>query len=115
MKVIDPGHLYELNHLDGSGTTRLQFVSRAPLHTPAEGVINQEVLRALIDRVQLLDSEVTWSGNAEILHHLRMALALHEARAMLRHVEKGHIRPELLPTGPDGHFILVERIKGDRA
>lgn len=108
MKVIEPGHRYELDHLDGNGKTTLQFVSRAPLHEPAEGVINQEVLRALIDRVQLLNSEVPWSGNAEILHHLRMALALHEARAMLRHVEKGHILPETLPVGSDGHFMIAD-------
>lgn len=107
MRVLEPGHLYELDHLDGGGKTLLQFVSRAPLHQPVEGVINQEVLRALIDRVQLLHAEVPWAGNDEILHHLRMALALHEARAMLRHVEKGHILPEVLPVGGDGHFVLV--------
>lgn len=107
MKVLVPGHTYELDHLDGNGKTRLQFVSRAPLHEPAEGVINQEVLRALIDRVQLLDAEVPWSGNIEILKHLRMALALHEVRALLRHVEKGQILPELLSTGADGHFQLI--------
>ncbi|MCP1550654.1 MULTISPECIES: hypothetical protein [Methylorubrum] len=106
MKVLTPGHRYELDHLDGSGKTILQFVSRKPLHEPQEGVINQEVLRAIIDRVQVLDGEVPWEGNRQILMHLRMALALHEARAMLRHVEKGEIKPELLPVGADGHFIV---------
>ncbi len=38
--------------------------------------------------------------------HLRMALALHEARALLRHVEKGEIKPELVAVGSDGHFII---------
>lgn len=107
MHAIVPGHQYELDHLDGSGKTILQFVSRAPLHERKEGVINQEVIRALIDRVQFLDAEVRWSGNDEIIHHLRMALALHEARAFLRHVEKGYIEPEILPTGRDGHMQIV--------
>lgn len=108
MRAIYPGHLYELDHLDGGAKSQLQFVSRAPLHPPIEGVINQEVLRALIDRVQVLDAEVPWIGNQQILHHLRMALALHEARAMLRHVEKGEIRPERVIIGTDGHFVLTE-------
>lgn len=107
MRVLVAGHTYLLDHLDGDGQTTLQFVQRGPLHEPKEGVINQEVMRALIDRVQFLDAEVPWSGNQEIIEHLRMALALHEARAFLRHVEKGHIDPEALPTGVDGHMQIV--------
>jgi len=107
MMVIYPGHTYELAHLDGEGTTRLQFVSRAPLHPPLEGVTNQEVIRALIDRVKVLNAEVPWEGNALILHHLRMALTLHEARAMLRHVEKGQLEPEHVRLDDHGHFALT--------
>lgn len=107
MRVVEPGHIYELAHLDGEGTSTLTFVSRAPLHEPHEGVVNQEVLRALIDRVHFLNEEVPWEGNAEIIKHLRMALALHEARAFLRHVEKGHIHPETLPIGKDGHMQIL--------
>jgi hypothetical protein len=107
LRAITPGHVYVLDHLDGDNKSYLKFVSRPPLHEPREGVINQEVLRVLIDRVQFLDSEVPWQGNTEILHHLRMALALHEARAFLRHVEKGEIQPETLPVGRDGHIQIV--------
>lgn len=110
MRVIYPGHRYELDHLDGSGKTILQFISRAPLHAPVEGPTNQEVIRALIDRVKVLDAEVPWSGNEIILHHLRMALTLHECRALLRHVEKGHILPERLALGVDGHFAVAPAI-----
>lgn len=107
MRAIVPGHRYELDHLDGEGKTILQFVSRKPLHEPCEGVTNQEVIRAVIDRVKLLDSEVPWEGNAQILHHLRMVIALHEARAMLRHVEKGEIQPEHVALDEHGHFALA--------
>ena len=86
MEVAYPGHRYLLHHTDSkedSGhSTVLQFVMRPPHHHPCEGVTNQEVLRALIDRVKVLDAELPWEGNSKILHHLRMALVLHEARAL---------------------------------
>lgn len=106
MKFIYPGHRYFLSHLDGDGHSELQFVQRAPLHPPREGVTNQEVLRALIHRVQVLDAEVPWAGNAEIIRHLRMAIALHEARAILRHVEKNDFEIEKAKLGADGHLII---------
>lgn len=108
MRCIYKGHCYILNHLDGDGTTTLQFVQRKPFHEPREGVTNQEVLRAVIDRVKELDKETTWEGNAEILYHLRMALALHESRAILRHIEKHGFEIEHIATGPDGHLVFVK-------
>ena len=106
MQVIYPGHRYSLDHLDGQGKTILQFVQRAYLHEPKEGVTNQEVLRAVIDRVKHLDKEVPWFGNAAIIRHLRMAIALHESRALLRHIDKHDLEIEDLALGPDGHLAL---------
>lgn len=108
MRAIYPGHVYELDHLDGDGKSHLHFVQRLPLHTPSEGVTNQEVLRAIIDRVKHLDGEVPWSGNANIIYHLRMAIALHEARAIERHIEKHDFSIEFAALGPDGHLKLAE-------
>lgn len=107
MKAIYPGHLYEMDLLDGSGKAQLQYVSRAPRHPAVPGVTCQEVIRTLIDRVGFLDSEIPWAGNAEILYHLRMAMVLFEARAIVRHVEKGHLQPENALLGEDGHFVLA--------
>lgn len=108
MKVIDPGHLYQLDHLDGSGHQLLRFCKRliVPGRTEAwEGTTCQETLRALIDRVQVLDAELPWEGNNVILQRLRLALIGFEARALERHVEKGTLRPEEIATNPeDGHF-----------
>jgi hypothetical protein len=104
MKIVIPGHLYELDHLDGEAKEKLQFVDRDH-GRDAEGTFNQEVLRVLIDRVKFLNSEKTWEGNAQILYHLRMALVLHETRALCRKVEKGKLQPESLPVGNDGHFL----------
>lgn len=109
MKVIKPGHTYELDHLDGNGKQTLQFVQREPHHEPKEGTNNQEVLRALIDRVILLDSEKPWEGNKKLLNHLRSALLLHEIRAMERKLEKGELKPEDVLVGDDGHFHLYTR------
>jgi hypothetical protein len=92
-----------LTHLDGEKTGKLNFVSRPP-HFECEGVNNQEVLRALIDRVFFLDAEKPWGRNAEIIMHLRKALLLHELRALELHVDKGEIAPEKIAVGRDGHF-----------
>jgi hypothetical protein len=107
METVYPGHRYHLKHLDGDGGSILQFVQRKPFHEPKEGVTNQEVLRALIDRVKVLDSETPWAGNQQIIQHLRMAIVLHEARALIRHVEKHNLPIESFPTGEDGHLIFT--------
>lgn len=106
MKVIDPGHVYELTHLDGCKTQTLQFINRNP-GKECEGTTNQEVLRALIDRVKFLDSQIRWELNDQIIHHLRMAIALHEARVIIRKTEKGQIKTESMPVANDGHFIIL--------
>jgi hypothetical protein len=116
MRVIEAGHVYDLNWLDGDPPVlktsthpefpqnRLVFVNRE-VH-PHPGTQTQEVIRALIDRTKHCDSCLRWEGNDLIVQHLRMALALHEARAILRKTEKGYIKPEELRIGPDGHFVL---------
>jgi hypothetical protein len=106
MHVIEPGHIYHLRHLDGAGHTVLMFVCREDGRNH-EGTQNQEVLRALIDRVQHLDTQRHWYGNGRILHHLRMALVLHEARALERKTEDGKLAPETIEIAPDGHYKLT--------
>lgn len=106
MKVIEPGHIYQLEHQDGSGAGVLVFVNRED-GTQHEGTQTQEVLRALIDRTQHCDKCLRWEGNDKIIEHLRMALVLHEARALERKTEKGELQPEKVPTGKDGHFTLA--------
>jgi hypothetical protein len=71
----------------------LTFVNREA--NPHEGVQTQEVLRALIDRTLHCDRCLRWDGNDKIIHHLRMALALHEARAIERKTEKGGARSSM--------------------
>lgn len=114
VKIVTPGHVYVLDLLDGNSSLEsktLTFVRRSFPCLPREdvhpGTTNQDVLRCLIDRVQVLDSERHWDGNSEILYHLRMALVLHEARTLVRKVESGRIVPEQIATCPaDGHWII---------
>lgn len=122
MRIIEPGHIYTLNWLDGEPQiTNIQnsigkilpenslvFVNREK-GTEHAGTQTQEVLRALIDRTQHCDNCLRWEGNDKIIYHLRMALALHEARAIERKTEKGYIQPEHISTDNDGHFRLEKK------
>lgn len=107
MNVKEPGHVYELDYLDGTGSGTLTFVNREG--NPHEGTQTQEVLRVLIDRTQHCDRCLRWEGNDKIIYHLRMALILHEQRALERKLQKGTLTPELVATDKDGHFMLQGR------
>ena len=121
MKVIEPGHIYECNQLDGDGTPlRLVFVNREETKHP--GTQTQEVLRVLVDMVGCLmdrtchcDNCLRWDGNdrvvkalAEAQRQMRLAILYHEQRAMERKMDKGKLDPATFPTGDDGHFLLKE-------
>ncbi len=113
MKVLERGHIYELNFLDvgdkpipTSPSNHLSFVNRER-GIEHMGTQTQEVLRALIDRTKHCDNCLRWVGNDLIIEHLRMALVLHEARALERKTIKGIIVPENIMTGHDGHFKLL--------
>lgn len=121
MKVIEPGHIYELEQLDGDGKPqRLVFVNRE--NTPHEGTQIQEVIRMVVDMLDCLSDRVNhcdgclrWEGNDHILGHftdaqrrLRLALLLFEQRALERKMDKQGLKPEFIPTAPDGHFVVPE-------
>lgn len=121
MKVIDPGHVYELTWLDGkpdagtfslsTGTLsrddRLIFVKREGAKYPGNvghhpGTTLQEVLRALISRVKYVHRQQWDFNNTTLLNDLRHAIYLLEERAARKHhrglelSEEAHI--EDLPT-----------------
>lgn len=102
-----PGHRYEIDHLDGKGSTIIQFVQREPLHESQSGILCQDLLHVMIDRIAYLDDEVPSPINQELIHHARIMLALFEARALVRKVELGKIHPENLALGEDRHLLLT--------
>ena len=107
MLIIDKGHKYKLDTLDGDADVELIFVKKFRGTQNHAGTTNQEVIRCLIDRVQTLHLEQPWEGNDQIIRHLRLALTLHESRALMRKVEKGQIQPETIKvSNKDGHFKL---------
>lgn len=109
MKVIEVGHVYELDNIDCKDTDskiqQLVFVNRES--NKHGGTQVQEVLRALIDRTRHCDNCLPHRVNDEIIYHFRKALALHEARAIERQVDKGEIEPEKIMVSPKGHFVLT--------
>jgi hypothetical protein len=87
MKVLEPGHLYELKCLDGRDLHWLRFVKRIGPGYPGNeppaysGTTMQEVLRALIERSEYVNGQVPCVETESAIGLLRSALVLFEIRA----------------------------------
>jgi hypothetical protein len=118
MKVIEPGHVYELDQLDGDGRPlRLVFVNRE--QTPHAGTQTQEVLRmqidiidTLVDRTNHCDAclssvfdPMIVKALTEAQRQLRLALLHHEQRAIGQKAFRG-VPIDVWPTGLDGHLEI---------
>ncbi len=110
MKVLETGHVYEPNNretdADCEGQT-IRFINKQPGQEHG-GTTTQEVIRILLDRTRHCNNCMPHRNNEQVIYHLRMALIMHEARALERKTEKGDFMPEYLATGDDGHFLLHE-------
>ena len=120
MQVIERGHVYRpaVRVLEGDRKQELDktihnqtivFINKQP-GQEHDGTTTQEVIRILLDRTRHCANCMPHRNNEQIIYHLRMALVLHEARALERKVEKGDIQPEYMEVGSDGHFELHERM-----
>lgn len=90
MRILDAGHRYELDSLDGEIRQTLTFVKRVgdkfPFNVDGHAGTNcQEVLRALIDRAEYLNRQDPCADTEAIVGNLRSALLLFELRAARRH------------------------------
>jgi hypothetical protein len=135
MKVLDPGHIYELDQLGCNSKQTLTFVKKSSgaIQYPHDwpGVQTQEVLRALIDRTIYLNNVLPCSETQNALWHLRWALYEYEARAYRRKREgvnrtalahdagPAHADTpfdlaliETYPLGEDGHIDLEKLGEG---
>jgi hypothetical protein len=95
MRVVDPGHIYEVQNVDGDGVQRIMFVRRRndeatilPQAEREEGILTQELLRVCIDRTLYLNAEAPCPENVTIVNALRQALKEYESRAARRTIEK---------------------------
>lgn len=102
MMIVDPGHDYELNTLDGrGGTVPLTFVKREGPHYPGNvgshpGTTSQEVLRALLDRALYVQRQIPCIETEMAIHHLQAVIALFEIRA--KRVKGRHYNANLIST-----------------
>lgn len=90
MRVIDPGHEYSLDSLDGEFPQTLVFVKREGAPYPGNvgshpGTTCQEVLRALISRLYYVQWQTPCPETALVIGNLESALYLLEVRAARRH------------------------------
>lgn len=85
MKVLRPGHLYELDMFEDtpndSGNQQIQFIEKVPkepgsteLETLFNGTTNEAVLEVLIDRIQYLQDKFPCKENACCITHLQEGL-----------------------------------------
>ena len=122
MRVLDPGHAYSMNTLDGDVDCTLQFVKRIGEKFPGNegepvaGTTCQEVLRVLINRVNYLQGQAVCEENLLIMKCLRDAIELFESRAARRHGKKfGRSREinieNMIPCPECGHIFDCDHMK----
>lgn len=90
MKVIEAGHTYGLQSLDGGDWEVLRFVKREGEGYPGNvgahpGTIIQDVLRACIDRLDYVDNQIPCKNNRYAKFALQQAIWELEDRAAQRH------------------------------
>lgn len=105
MKVIDPGHEYLLDSLDGEQENRLVFVKREGEKYPGNaghhpGTTMQEVLRALIDRAEYVNAQILSEETLTSISRMKDALYWLEVRAARRH-------------GRPANFTVDEAVAGE--
>lgn len=98
VKVLDPGHAYELDHLDSDQPWRtcetLCFVKRVGSKFPGNeppayaGTTSQEVIRALIDRLKYVDKQIDHTDEVHTQGHQHNRRALDGLRSALRALEE---------------------------
>jgi hypothetical protein len=122
MKVIDPGHCYDLAAIDGGDIQRLRFVKRVGPQYPGNdraygGTTTQEVIRALMNRCQYVKRQIPCWQTTTAIWLFRGIILLFEHRAKRR---KGKWLPlralrgiEFAATCPHcGHVYCAENHEG---
>lgn len=90
MNVVDPGHEYLLDSLDGEQINHLIFVKREGVNYPGNvghhpGTTMQEVLRALIHRAAYVNNQIWCEETEQAIMHMEAAVLVLEIRAAKRH------------------------------
>ncbi len=94
MKILTPGHKYELDNFNGSPNKQtIQFIEKEKmvdggLTTVNDGTTNEEVLAILINRIQYLNGMFPCRENSIVITKLEEALMWLEKRTKDR-VKRG--------------------------
>lgn len=114
MKILDPGHHYRLDALDGETPSAvLQFVKRMGEGYPGNsstypGTTTQDVLRCLIDRAIYVNHQEGDEANIRCIDLFREAILALEVRAAHRHGFDFDSPPEDIencsPSEENGHL-----------
>lgn len=102
MKIVERGHVYQLDHLDNSGSQTVTFIkkeidpenSEGAMRTAIEGTTNEEVLYMLLDRLEYLNEKFENHHNVNAIHHIKEALNelnMRTAERLNRGVEGKHL------------------------
>jgi len=96
MKVLDPGHRYEVTTYDGDHTPNqiITFMKRVGPNYPFNtseypGTNCQEIIRVLINRVEYLNKQKPHDNNRKVILFLEQSLWLFEDRAAEQHGIEG--------------------------
>lgn len=105
MRVIEAGHIYALQSLDGGDVEILRFVKREGEGYPGNigthpGTIIQEVLRACLDRLRYVENQIHSDYNAFATAKLEDAIFYLEKRAAGRHGRRLHTGPARIDSLP---------------
>jgi len=91
MKILTEGHFYELDSLEGTFSQRLQFIEKVPASdgtsryvTLNDGTTNEEVLKVLINRVEIMFDKLPSEETQLALGNLRTALECFQSRTRKR-------------------------------
>ena len=105
MNVLDEGHRYSIKHFQNPSDEQIiQFYKDGEINDlEVSGILCQDLLRVLINRVIFLDGQLPSHHNDKILEYLRKALATFEFRAIERDIEK---------EGKPVEDIPLNRLKG---
>lgn len=83
---LDQGHIYTFNSRGGdlAETQYLRFMKKSGGELVYDGITNEQVLAALIHRLEYLNGQFPCRENMEAIRHLGMALHHLEARTKRR-------------------------------
>lgn len=122
MRIVDPGHEYEVDSLDGPAPQRIVFVKREGSMYPGNvghhaGTTTQELLRVCIDRLLYVNRQIACAESEACIGLLRSAILLLEVRAKRRKAKsldaKRLVGIETLATcATCGHVVCSETRHG---